>query len=335
MFYIIYGDDNYRCHETLTGIKAQLGGDDLNEINTTVLNGRRLSVKELSEVCDAVPFLSSNRLVIVEGLLKRFQAGEKQSRSNGNGDDNGQTLKEWQVMADYIKGMPKTTALVLFESDMDPKAGNSLLKTLSPLADKVFQLNEMKGKELTAWIKDCTVKNKGRISASAVSLLADYIGGDLWLLTGELNKLITYCGDREISDRDVREITSFAREDNIFALVDSILDGRTKEAQIMLHRMLKYGTAAQQILVMIERQLSIILRLKDMGSNVNQQEMKERLGLHPRYPLEKTLRQSKAFPLPRLRKAFHCLLDTDIAIKTGKYDDDLALDLMILELCKN
>ena len=335
MFYIIYGDDNYRCHEALSGIKAQLGGEDLNQINTTVLNGKKLSARELSEVCDAVPFLSSSRLVIVEGLLKRFQAGEKQSRSNGNGDDNGQTLKEWQVMADYIKGMPKTTTLVLFESDMDPKAGNPLLKALSPLADKVFQLNEMKGKELTAWIKDCTVKNKGRISASAVSLLADYIGGDLWLLTGELNKLITYCGDREISDKDVREITSFAREDNIFALVDSILDGRTKEAQIMLHRMLGYGTAAQQILVMIERQLSIILRLKDMGPNVNQQKMKERLGLHPRYPLEKTLRQSKAFPLPRLRKAFHCLLDTDIAIKTGKYEDDLALDLMILELCKN
>jgi DNA polymerase-3 subunit delta len=334
MFYIIYGDDNYRCHETLTGIKAQLGGEDLNEINTTVLNGRRLSTKELSEVCDAVPFLSSSRLVIVEGLLKRFHAGEKQSRSNGNGDDTGQ-FKEWQVMADYIKRMPKTTILVLFESDMDPKASNPLFKSLCPLADKVFELNELKGKELTSWIKGCTIKNKGKISASAVSLLADYIGGDLWLLTGELNKLITYCGDREISDKDVRDITSFAREDNIFALVDSILDGRTKEAQIMLHRMLKYGTAAQQIMVMIERQLSIILRVKDMEPNVNQQEMKERLGLHPRYPLDKTLRQAKAFPLPRLRKAFHCLLDTDIAIKTGKYEDDLALDLMILELCKN
>jgi len=335
MFYIIYGDDNYRCHETLSEIKAQLGGADMNEINTSVLNGKRLSIRELSEICDVVPFLSPSRLVIVEGLLKRFQAGEKQSRSNGNGDENGGVLKDWQAMADYIKGMPKTTMLVLFETDIDPKAGNPLLKSLSPLADKVFQLNELKGKELTAWIKECTVRNKGKISASAVSLLADYIGGDLWQLAGELNKLITYCGDREITDNDVREITSFAREDNIFALVDSILDGKTKEAQIMLHRMLKYGTAAQQILVMIERQLSIILRLKDMGPNVNQQEMKQRLGLHPRYPLDKTLRQAKAFPLPRLRKAFHCLLDTDIAIKTGKYEDDLALDLLIIEMCKH
>jgi DNA polymerase III delta subunit len=36
-----------------------------------------------------------------------------------------------------------------------------------------------------------------------------------------------------------------------------------------------------------------------------------------------------------LRKAFHCLLDTDVAIKTGKYEDDLALDIMVIELCKN
>ncbi|MFA5078843.1 MAG: DNA polymerase III subunit delta, partial [Dehalococcoidia bacterium] len=170
-------------------------------------------------------------------------------------------------------------------------------------------------------------------SAGAVSLLADYIGGDLWSLTGELNKLMTYCEDREINESDVREISSFAREESIFALVDSVIEGRIKDAQLMMHRMLKYGTAPQQILAMIERQLVIILRVKEL-SHSNQQEIREGLGLHPRYPLEKTLRQARSFSIPKLRKAFHALLDTDIAIKTGKYEDDLALDLLVIELCK-
>jgi DNA polymerase-3 subunit delta len=335
MFYIIYGDDSYSCHAALNDIKAGLGSQDMVSVNTTLLDGRKLTTRALSDMCSVVPFMAPQRLIIVEGLFKRFQSGEKQPRANGgSGDDGNQNLKEWQGVTDLIKSMPASTVLVMFESDFDPRSANPLVKALSPLADKVLQLGEMKGRELTAWIKDYAVKSGARISAAAVALLADYIGGDLWSLSGELNKLMTYCQDREISETDVREITSFAREENIFALVDAVLEGRIKEAQLMLHRMLLYGIAPQQILGMLERQLTIILRVKELGQGLPQQEMRQRLSLHPRYPLEKALKQSRTFTQARLRKAFHALLDTDIAIKTGKYEDDLALDLLVIELCR-
>ncbi len=333
MFYIIHGNDSYRCHQALNEIKAGMGSADIVEVNTTVLDGRRLTTRALMDVCSVVPFMASGRLVIVEGLLKRFQPGERQNRSNGGNEEVGPALKEWQGIVEYIKTMPQTTVLVIFDAELDPKAVNQLLKSLSPFADRVFQMNEIKGRELTAWIRDYTTRNQGKITSSAVTLLADYIGGDLWSLTGELNKLMIYCEGREINDSDVREISSFAREESIFALVDAVLEGRIKDAQLMLHRMLKYGTAPQQILTMIERQLTVILKVKEL-SHSNQQEIRENLGLHPRYPLEKTLRQARSFTIPRLRKAFHALLDTDIAIKTGKYEDDLALDLLVIELCK-
>ncbi len=335
MFYIIYGDDNYRCQQALNDIKAGLGSQDMVSVNTTVLDGRKLTTRALSDVCSVVPFMAPSRLIIVEGLFKRFQPGEKQSRSNGgSGDEGNQSLKEWQGISDFIKTMPASTVLVMFESDLDPRSANPLVKALSPVADKVLQLSEMKGRELTAWIKDHTVKNGANISVAAVALLADYVGGDLWSLSGELNKLMTYCRDREISETDVREITSFAREENIFALVDAVLEGRIKEAQLMLHRMLLYGTAPQQILSMIERQLTIILRVKELSQGLPQQEIRQRLGLHPKYPLEKTFKQARTFTPARLRKAFHALLDTDVAIKTGKYEDNLALDLLVIELCR-
>ena len=333
MFYIIYGDDSYRCQQALNEIKAGLGSPDMVAVNTTVLDGRKLTTRALTDVCSVVPFMAPNRLVIIEGLLRRFQPGDRQSRSNG-GEEAGQSLKEWQNISEFIKVMPPTSVLVFFDADLDPKAVNQLFKSLAPAADRVLQLNEIKGKELAAWIRDYTVKSGSKISAGAVSLLADYIGGDLWSLTGELNKLMTYCEGREISEGDIREISSFAREESIFALVDAVLEGRIKDAQMMLHRMLKYGTAPQQILTMIERQLAIILRVKEF-SNGSQQEIRETLGLHPRYPLEKTLRQARTFTIPRLRLAFHSLLDTDVAIKTGKYEDDLALDLLIIEMCKH
>lgn len=337
MLYIIYGNDNYRCHAALAEIKVGLGNPDMISVNTTVLDGRKLALRELSGVCNVAPFLSPIRLVIVDGLLRRFQGTEKQSRMKGNdnGEDSNQTLKEWQDVVDYIKTMPQTTILVLFEADLDIGAGNPLLKMLLPVAEKVLQLNEIKGRELTEWIRAYTAQHGRKITNGAVSLLANYIGGDLWLMSGEINKLITYCNGREINESDVKEVTSYAREDSIFSLVDAILEGKIREAQHMLHRMLKYGTAPQQILAMIERQLVIILRIKDMGQGTPVHEIGERLGLHSRYPLDKAMKQSEIFTISRLRRAFHCLLDTDVAIKTGKYEDELALDLMVIELCQH
>jgi DNA polymerase III subunit delta len=338
MLYIICGDDNFRCHKTLQDIKTRLGNDDMAGMNTSLLDGRKLTLKELSDVCDAVPFMSSHRLVVVDGLLKRFQPGEKQAR-NGETEENGENgiknQKDWKEFTEYVKQIPQTAVLVLFDADIDLKANNPMLKAVTPLATEVFYLNEIKGKELTSWIKEYVSSNKSKISSAAVTMLADYAGADLWLLSGELDKLITYCGENEIRDTDVKEITSFVREENIFSLVDSVLDGKVKEAQLMLHRMLNYGTAPQQIMAMIDRQLSIVLRVKELSRDLPPLEMKAKLGLSPKYPLDKTMKQARNFSIPRLRKAFHCLLDTDVAIKTGKYEENLALDLMIIDLCRN
>ena len=73
MVYVLFGDEDFLLHQELEGIKASLGPDDMAELNTTRLAGQNLSLLELKAVCDAVPFLASNRLVIVEGLLKRFE----------------------------------------------------------------------------------------------------------------------------------------------------------------------------------------------------------------------------------------------------------------------
>jgi DNA polymerase III delta subunit len=38
--------------------------------------------------------------------------------------------------------------------------------------------------------------------------------------------------------------------------------------------------------------------------------------------------------MPRIKQVYQQLLDTDIAIKTGKYTEELALNILIAELCQ-
>ena len=55
------------------------------------------------------------------------------------------------------------------------------------------------------------------------------------------------------------------------------------------------------------------------------------LKLHP-FVARKTAEQARNFSLPQLEAIYQKLLDTDIAIKTGRHEPMLALDLLVVEL---
>jgi DNA polymerase III delta subunit len=64
--------------------------------------------------------------------------------------------------------------------------------------------------------------------------------------------------------------------------------------------------------------------------------MQERLGLTKSYALDRTLRQARLYDFAGVKGAYDKLLETDLAIKTGKYNDKLALELLVTELaCLN
>ena len=70
-FYIFHGTDEFSIAETLSDFKRRLGAPEMADLNTTVLDGRDITLGELRHACDVVPFLAERRLVIVTNLLRR------------------------------------------------------------------------------------------------------------------------------------------------------------------------------------------------------------------------------------------------------------------------
>src|SRR3972149_789569 len=77
MLYILYGKDEYARHQFIEELKGQLGDREALLSNTARLEGRQLTANQLREVCDTLPFLGEKRLVMVEGLLARFEPGAR------------------------------------------------------------------------------------------------------------------------------------------------------------------------------------------------------------------------------------------------------------------
>jgi len=331
MLYILYGRDDFSLNQAVEKIKVNLGDLETVATNTTRLEAKNLNLGELRNKCDVAPFLSSHRLVIVDGLLGRFEAKPRKPRSGRS--KSGNELGEWKDFPSYIERMPETTVLVLVDEEV--MSHNPLLKKLSPLAEvRAFPL--LQGRDLRAWVLQRVKEEGGNISPQAANLLAELIGGDLWAMDGEIQKLLLYSQERPISEDDVRKLVSHVQEANIFALVDAVAEGRTELAQRILHRLYDEGVAPTYILVMITRQFRLIAQARDLGKGLSRRQIQDRLGLKSSYSLDKTLSQAKLYDFEGVKRAYDKLLETDLAIKTGKYSDKLALELLVTELaCLN
>ena len=331
MIYILYGEDDFSLQQALGEIKDDLDDSQALSISTSVLDGQHLSLKELEDNCNSVPFLSSHRLVVVNGLLERFEPKRDKPRRSKGKVGAKKELKEWEALASYIKRMPEATILVLIDGKIFDH--NPLLKELSPSAKvRVFPL--LRGNNLKTWIQRQVSNEGGNITREAANLLAELIGGNLWAMNNEIQKLVLYTQGRPIGEDDVGQLVSYAQEANIFALVDAIIEGQIKVSRGILHRLYQGGASPTYILTMIARQFRLISLARDLGLGRPRQELRDKLGLMSNYGLDKTLSHAKLYDFDRIRQSYDKLLEADLAIKTGKYNAQLTLELLVSDLCQ-
>jgi len=329
MFHILYGQDDFSLNQAVEKIKAGLGDPQMLAVNTARLDGQKLTLTELKEGCNATPFLSSYRLVMVDGLLGKFELKPGKKRPGKRAISKpASELAGWENLAPCIKQMASTAVLILIDGKISEH--NPLLKKLLPLAQvKVFP--SLRGGRLAAWVRQRVAEEGSNITPGAVDLLADLIGGNLWAMNNEILKLLLYAHGRTISEGDVRQLAGYAQEANIFALADAIVEGQTEIAQRILHRCYQEGDSATHILTMVTRQFRLIAQAKELSSELSRKQIQSRLGLKP-FAVDRTLSQAKLYDLEHIKGAYDKLLETDLAIKTGKYGDQLALEFLVAEL---
>lgn len=325
MLYILFGENSFLLQQELQNIKNKLGDRELVAANTTLMDGSEVTLNRLISACDALPFLAPYRLVVVEGLLGRFEP-------KGQPSPQGASLKEeTHSLAAYAKRMSPSTVLVLV--DGKTKRDNPLLAALSPLAlVRTFPL--LRGAELQNWVRQQVAQKQGSIAPQAVTTLVQLVGENLWVMGQEIEKLLLYASGRRIEKDDVEKIVSYSQEANVFALVDALLERRLPQAGSWLHRLLWQGAAPAYLLTMITRQLRLLVQANEfLSQGLPLPEVQARLGLTNDYAFRQTLKLAKSYPMARLVAIYGKLLETDLSIKTGRCQPELALESLTVELC--
>ena len=327
MIYLFFGDDSFSIREALSTMKEESGPADLRDVNTTVFTAGEVDFDRLAAVCKTVPFMSERRLVIVEGLLSLF---ERRAPARDGRSEAGGPQEQWSGLPDLLAAIPDTTDLVFVDGRL--RDSNPLLRKLRGAATvRTFPLPT--GARLADWIRERVAGKGAEIEPGAVAALADLVGGDLQAMDTEMEKLVSYCWGRPVREADVEKLVTYAKEANIFATVDAALEGRPKLAIAQVRQLLESGRTAAYLMAMLARQVRLLLLAKDLkASKIPEREIPQRLGLAG-YPLRKTLQQEARFDYSRLVRIHHSLLEADLSVKTGACEEELAVELLVAEIC--
>ena len=328
MIYILAGPDDFSVARELDKIKRETGDRESLEMNTAVLDGRQVTLEQLAMACDTLPFLVEKRLVIINGLLSRFEP-KKNTGRRGKGRTK-ETPNDTGPFSECLLRMPESTVLVIIEETVNPQ--NPLYKALGAKA-KTRNFPLIRGRELQDWVQRQVAAEKSQISPKAASLLTRLVGSNLWVMASEIQKLALYASGRKIEEADVNTLVGYTQQTSVFNLVDAVLEFRTEQAEKLLQEQLRMGDPPSYMLIMLARQVRMIILAKDMSrKRMSNIEIQNRLGIKNDFVIRKTLEQASRYSIARLKEVYHSILDTDVAIKTGKLAEELALYLLVAEL---
>src|SRR5579884_384724 len=343
MFYLLHGDDEFTSREQLKLLRQQ-GNFDYNQ---DTYYGGEVSLATLTATCDTLPFLTDQRLVILEGLPKRRRGEESSSASveatgeaaetakgskakKGKKSGKGESRASFEKsLAAYVATMPESTVLiVLVDEVLD--AAHPLVKAAGQHG-KVIQSTLPKGKALESWISKRAKGLGVNIAPDAAELLANFIGNQLRLLANELDKLATYVGKSgTIRSDDVRKLSAQVQEARIFDLTDALAQRNRQQALDILHDLLADGEPPLRLISTITSQVRSLLLVKELAQKgMRGPQIAATLGIAP-FIAEKALRQIGKFSAAQLESAYRSLLETDAALKRSRLTPELALDLLVV-----
>jgi DNA polymerase-3 subunit delta len=150
----------------------------------------------------------------------------------------------------------------------------------------------------------------------------------------EINKLVAFTSGRQIEEKDIRGVVSASQEADIFAMIDAVMDRQAGPAEQILEKLLQNGAVPPQILVLIARQVRVLIQIRQLrGLKRPAAEIQTATGIINPFAWEKTSRRADRYTLERLKGVYLKLLSTDLAVKTGKFEGDLALNILVADLC--
>ena len=315
--YCFYGPEAYIRRSALEKLRAKVLMPGLEDMNETLLSAP--TAQQVIESCETLPMMSDYRLVIVRDCALA-QSGKAKDEA-----------KESAALCEYLPRVPQTTCL-LFDLGDGVDKRKKLSQALMKLPGAV-SFDALDDAQLARWMGQTLRPLGKKMDRAACEALAFTSGRDLTMLSGELQKLAAYVGERaEITAQDVEQVATHTAECTVFAMVDAITERRAQQAFELLGVLLQGGEQRIGILAMITRQYRQMMHLCALlRERVPQAQQAKLLGVPP-FALTRLTRQVGKRTYDALRACVEACVQADYDIKRGALREEAALERLMLYL---
>ena len=169
------------------------------------------------------------------------------------------------------------------------------------------------------------------ISPRAKAVLIDRVGTDMSNIATEIEKLVCYCIDRnEITEADIESVCANYLTSRIFAMTDAISAQDQKRAMELYYDLLALKEPPAKILSLITRQFNLMLQVKEMTDNRRDKgQIASALKLAP-FLVGKYQNWARNYSYKQLKDALELCASNDEAVKTGKLDYIISVEMVII-----
>ncbi len=303
--YLLYGEETFLKNSYKKQLREAVVGEDT--MNVTTFVGKNVDVDELIRMADTMPFFAEKRMVLVE--------------------DSGMFKSAPDALVTYLPTMPETTCLVFVESEVDKRS--RLYKKVKERG-YAAELGRQSPAMLSRWAGGILSKAGKKITGRTMEYFLGMTGDDMENIRMELEKLISYTYGREvITEEDVRAIGSVRVTNRIFDMVAAIANRQPKKAMELYEDLLTLKEPPMRILYLIARQFNEILQVKElMGQGCDRNTIATKLKMKP-FVVGRTMPQAKIFTREQILSYVQLCVDAEEAVKTGRMQDRLAVELLI------
>ena len=306
--YLLYGEEAYLKKQYRDKLRnAMISPDD--NMNYAYYEGKGINVKEVIDLAETLPFFADRRVIIMEntGFFKTSS----------------------EELAEYIKEIPETTAIIFVEAEIDKRG--KLYKAVQKKG-RAVELGRQDESTLIRWIAGSVKRENKQISENTIRHFLGKIGTDMENIQKELEKLFCYTLEQDaITVDDVEAICTTQITNQIFDMVNAVADKKQRQALDYYYDLITLKEPPMRILFLLARQFKLLLEVKELDKQgMARKEIAEKTGLNP-FVVGKYQTQAKSFSKKELRTIIEDSVDTEEAVKTGKLTDSLGVELFIMK----
>ncbi len=259
---------------------------------------------------------------------------------------------EFAAIEDYFNN-PNPDALVVFIADhvsipadvrrmemQDRDRYDRIKETLGEWCT-IIEFARVDEGEAVRWVADSAAQEHVKIDPDAARELVDSLGGDMMMISGELEKLILYVGEKKrITLGDVETMVLAAKQRTLYELTDAISAKDRPRALEVLDAVMSTGDgedAAIGHLYMLAktfRQMLVISERNVRDSRALWQVLWQGFRVPP-FAAEDIIRQARRYKSRReLTRAIRLIAKADLGLRSNPPSKRLVLENLVLDLCR-